>query len=203
MDQVKIGKFITACRKAVGLTQAQLAERLNITDRAVSKWERGLSLPDSSLMLPLCDILGITVNDLLSGERVTMENYNKELENNLLEMVRQKEEADKRLLRLEILVGILCLLPLIAAVIIATVVPMAEWLASVIVGACILPLLVAAPFMLRIEQTAGYYVCRRCGHTYVPRYQSVFWAMHTGRTRYMRCPQCGKYAWHKKVLRKE
>ena len=151
MDQGKIGKFIAGCRKKQGLTQMQLAERLNITDRAVSKWERGLSLPDSSLMLPLCDILGITVNDLMSGERVTMENYNKELENNLLEMVRQKEEADKRLLRLEILVGILCLLPLIAAVIIATVVPMAEWLASVIVGACLLPLLVAAPFMLRIE----------------------------------------------------
>lgn len=203
MDQMKVGKFIAACRKDVNLTQAQLAEQLNITDRAVSKWERGLSLPDSSLMLTLCEILGITVNDLLSGERVTMENYNKALEDNLLEMVRQKEAADRRLLRMEILTGVLCLLPLVAAVIIATVVPMAEWLASLIVGVCVLPLLIATPFMLRIEQTAGYYVCRRCGHTYVPRYQSVFWAMHTGRTRYMRCPQCGKCSWQKKVLRKE
>ena len=80
MDQIKIGKFIASCRKGVGLTQMQLAEKLNVTDRAVSKWETGKSLPDSSIMLELCEILKITVNDLLSGEVVTMENYNKQLE---------------------------------------------------------------------------------------------------------------------------
>ena len=77
MDQVKIGKFIARCRKQKNLTQMQLAEKLNITDKAISKWERGLSLPDSSIMLELCGILGITVNDLLSGEVITMDNYNK------------------------------------------------------------------------------------------------------------------------------
>ena len=106
MDLIKIGKFISEQRKKIGLTQMQLAEKLNITDRAVSKWETGKAMPDSSLMLPLCDILGITVNDLLSGEVVTMENYNKELENKLVEMVKQKEESDKRLLRIEIVMGI-------------------------------------------------------------------------------------------------
>jgi transcriptional regulator with XRE-family HTH domain len=74
MDQIKIGRFIAACRKKEGLTQAQLAEKLCITDRAVSKWETGKTLPDSSIMLQLCDTLKITVNDLLSGEVVTMEN---------------------------------------------------------------------------------------------------------------------------------
>ena len=83
MDQVKIGRFIAERRKIKNLTQAQLAEKLNITDRAVSKWETGKSLPDSSIMLELCDILNITVNDLLCGEVVTMENYNKEMENKL------------------------------------------------------------------------------------------------------------------------
>ena len=83
MDQVKIGKFIAQCRKRVNLTQMQLAEKLGITDRAVSKWENGKSLPDSSVMLELCDILGITVNDLLSGEVIAMDNYEKEMENNL------------------------------------------------------------------------------------------------------------------------
>ena len=82
MDQVKIGKFIAERRKSVNLTQAQLAETLNITDRAVSKWERGIAMPDSSIMLELCSILKITVNDLLCGEVVIMDNYNKELENN-------------------------------------------------------------------------------------------------------------------------
>ena len=80
MDQIKIGSFIAERRKMKNLTQAQLAEKLNITDRAVSKWENGRSLPDSSIMLELCDILDITVNDLLCGEVVVMERYNKELE---------------------------------------------------------------------------------------------------------------------------
>ena len=90
MDQMKIGKFIAECRKQKNLTQMQLAEKLNITDKAISKWERGLSLPDSSIMLELCGILGITVNDLLSGEIITMDNYNKELEKNLFEVIKQK-----------------------------------------------------------------------------------------------------------------
>ena len=119
MDQIKIGKFIAQRRKQVNLTQLQLADKLGITDRAISKWETGKSLPDSSLMLDLCDILKITVNDLLSGEIVTMDHYNKELEKNLLEAVRQKEESDRRLLRLEIVLGIIAALPLVAAVIVA------------------------------------------------------------------------------------
>ena len=96
MDQVKIGKFIAECRKKQGLKQIQLAEKLGITDKAVSKWERGIAMPDSSIMLELCGILNITVNDLLSGEVVTMENYNKEMEERLLELIKAKEDADKR-----------------------------------------------------------------------------------------------------------
>ena len=203
MDQIKIGKFISECRKKVNLTQMQLAEKLNITDRAVSKWETGKSIPDSSIMLELCDILKITVNDLLSGEVVTMERYDKEMENNLLEMVKQKEEADRRLLNLEIVLGIVAVLPLIAAVVIVSIVPMAEWKGGLLVGLCLLPLLLATPFALKIEQKAGYYECRKCGHRHIPKYGSVFGAMHMGRTRYMRCPKCGKMSWQKKVLSKE
>ena len=126
MDQVKIGRFIAECRKKENLTQIQLAEKLGITDRAISKWETGKSLPDSSIMLELCGIFDITANDLLSGEVVTMDNYNKQRENTLLEMVREKEEADKRLLKLEIVLGIIAILPLIAASVIAITIPMEE-----------------------------------------------------------------------------
>ncbi len=203
MDQVKIGKFIAECRKKQNLTQMQLAEKLNITDRAISKWETGKTMPDSSIMLELCDILKISVNDLLSGEVVTMDNYNKELENNLIEMVKQKEEADKRLLKLEIVLGIIAVLPLIAAVVIASIVPMEEWKGGLLVGFSLLPLLIATPFALKIEQKAGYYECQTCRHRHIPQYSSVFWAMHINRTRYMRCPNCGKMSWQKKVLHKE
>ena len=106
MDQIKIGAFIAERRKIKNLTQAQLAEKLNVTDRAVSKWERGKCLPDSSIMLDLCHELGISVNDLLYGEVITMENTNEKYEKQLLELVKQKEEADKNLLRLEIVLGI-------------------------------------------------------------------------------------------------
>ena len=70
MDQIRIGRFIAQCRKTGGLTQRQLADGLGISDKTVSKWECGNGLPEVSLMLPLCEALGITVNDLLSGERV-------------------------------------------------------------------------------------------------------------------------------------
>lgn len=106
MDQVKIGKFISLCRKNKGLTQAQLAEKLNITDRAISKWETGNGMPDSSIMLDLCNILEISVNELLSGEVIKMENYDLKAEENLLELKKQKEESDRNMLRLEIIIGI-------------------------------------------------------------------------------------------------
>ena len=91
MNQKKIGQFIAQCRKKKNLTQAQLAEQLNITDRAVSKWETGNSMPDSSIMLELCEILGITVNELLSGEEIHMENYETRADENLLALKQQDE----------------------------------------------------------------------------------------------------------------
>lgn len=197
MNQIKIGKFITERRKNVNLTQMQLAEKLNITDRAVSKWETGRAMPDSSIMLELCDVLQITVNDLLSGEVVSMDNYNKELENKLLEMVKEKEAADKRLLSLEIIIGVVCIVIILALTAVASILQMVEGLRILLI------MIAVVPFLLKIEQTAGYYECAKCGHRYVPTYNSVLWAMHMGRTRYMRCPECDQKSWQKKVLSKD
>ncbi len=203
MNQMKIGKFIAERRKAQNLTQMQLAEKLGITDRAVSKWERGKALPDASLMLPLCEILQITVNDLLSGEVVLVENYNKELENKLIEMVKEKEKRDKQLLQIEVVTGVICIVVMLALCAVASYAPMAEWLRILLIVVGVLPFLIACPFMLKIEQVAGYYECRACGHRHIPKYGSVFMAMHYGRTRYMQCPACRKRSWQRKVLKKE
>ncbi len=203
MDQAKIGKFIAQCRKQKGLTQMQLAEILNITDRAVSKWETGRAMPDSSIMLGLCQILEISVNDLLCGERVTMENYNKKNERLLIELAKQKEEADKRLLGIEILIGALCLTVFIALTIFASYVAMEEGLRVALILIGLAPLLIATPFMLKIEQSAGYYECKECKHRYIPKYSTVFGAMHMGRTRYVKCPKCGERTWQKKVISKD
>lgn len=100
MNQEMIGKFISSCRKDKGLTQIQLAEKLNISNRAVSKWETGKSIPDVSIMLDLCEILGITVNELLSGERiVSMEDYQKKAEQNMVDLQKKKMQAEKSLLK--------------------------------------------------------------------------------------------------------
>ncbi len=203
MDQVKIGKFIAECRKKENLTQMQLAEKLNITDRAVSKWETGKTMPDSSIMLELCDTLKITVNDLLSGEVVTMDNYNKELENNLLEMIKQKELADKRLLSVEVFIGITATIVLFALIFVAAFIQMETWLKiSLIIFGFVL-FFAGCFYAVRIEQVAGYYECKHCKHRYVPTYKAVNMAMHINRTRCMRCPNCGKMSWQKKVLHKE
>ena len=203
MDQIKTGKFIAERRKANNLTQMQLAEKLGITDRAVSKWETGRSMPDASIMLELCEILKITVNDLLSGEVVIMENYNKELENNLLEMIKQKEKSDKKLLSLEVFIGITATVILFVFVALAAFVQMETWLRVSIVVFGFAVFLAGCFYALHIEQTAGYYECKECGHRYVPEYKAVVNAMHMGRKRYMKCPECGKKSWQKKVLSKD
>ena len=203
MDQAKIGKFIAERRKKANLTQMQLAEKLNITDRAVSKWETGRAMPDTSIMLDLCDVLEISVNDLLCGEVVSMENYNKKLENNLLEMAKQKEAADKRMLTLEIFIGVLVSVLLIAMIMLSAFLEMADWLRVVLIIGGIVPFAIGIAYALKIEQVAGYYECAECGHRYVPTYRSVFFAPHINRTRHMRCPKCGKKSWQKKVLSKE
>ncbi len=202
MDQIKIGKFIAWKRKEQNLTQAQLAEKLGITDRAVSKWETGKSLPDASIMLEMCALLGITVNDLLCGEVVSMENYNEQMEKSLIEMIKQKERADKRLLTMEIVIGLtstIFLFAMLAVGIIFMTLEKPIWAFILPVGIGFVQFIICMAFALRIEQVAGYYECRKCGHRYVPSYKAVSLAMHTGRMRYMKCPKCGKKSWQKKV----
>ena len=203
MDQNKIGRFIAECRKKNNLTQMQLAEKLNITDRAVSKWETGKSMPDTSIMLELCSVLKITVNDLLSGEVIMMENYNKELENKILEVLKEKEASDRRLLTLEWVIGGLSLLILFVPIIIGAYAPLEEWKKLVIIFSGFIPALIGFGFAMKIEQTAGYYECNNCKYRYVPNLKSMYFAPHMGRTRYMRCPKCNKKTWQKKVLSKE
>ncbi len=203
MDQTKIGKFIAECRKKKKLTQMELAEKLNITDRAVSKWENGRAMPDSSIMLELCNLLGITVNELLSGEVIEMKEYEKQAEENLLKLKKEKEEADKILLNLEIWVGLVSVLLFLTMIIIASYCDVTDNVRLLIMIPSFIFFFIIVFLLLIIEQKAGYYECQKCHHRYVPTYSSVLWAPHAGRTRYMKCPECGKRSWQKKVISKE
>lgn len=202
MDQIKIGRFIAACRKQQNLTQMQLAEKLGITDRAVSKWERGKGLPDASLMLDLCSELKISVNELLSGEVIEMTQYNQKAEQQLLEMAKEREEKDKALLHMEILLGVLATAVLLICIFVANFAPMPTWAQIVLIISGVVPFIIGVVYAIRIEQIAGFYECEHCHHKYVPKYTSVFFSPHYGRTRLMQCPQCGKRSWQKKSIRK-
>ena len=123
MDQIKIGKFIAECRKKKNLTQAQLAEKLNLTNRAISKWETGKTMPDSDIMLGLCDILEISVNELLCGEKIDIEEKSGQLNDLIFQMAKNEERYHKRLrysayLILAIsLIALVCLITLISLLI--------------------------------------------------------------------------------------
>lgn len=84
MNQEKIGKFILKCRKDENLTQTELAEKLGVTDKSVSNWENGRNMPDLSLFKPLCEILDISINDLISGEKISKDKYQEKLEENII-----------------------------------------------------------------------------------------------------------------------
>ena len=202
MDQIKIGKFISKMRKEKNITQSELAEKMYVTDRAISKWERGICMPDVGTIPELCKILGITINDLFSGEKVDMKNNEKKLEENLLEMTKLKEESDKRLLTLEWVIGFIVTINLIIFIAISSFIEMDNWLRILLIIIGFIIFMIGMFYGLKIEQVAGYYECTNCHHKYVPMYKSVFWAMHMGRTRYMKCPKCNEKAWHKKVLSK-
>ena len=154
-------------------------------------------------MLDLCEQLQITVNDLLSGEVVSMENINENTQRNLIEMVRQKEQADKRLLSLEYFIAGISVVFLVTMISVASHLDMKESIKAVLICIGIIQFIIATLYALRIEQVAGYYECAKCGHKYAPSYVSVNMSMHMGRTRYMKCPHCGKRSWQKKVISKD
>ena len=202
MDQIKIGRFIADRRKSAGLTQVQLAQKLNITDKAVSKWERGVAMPDTSIMLELCDILGISVNELLSGEQTDMENNNQKNEQLLLEMAKELEKKNKTIWTSMWAIMIVSITSLIAGCFIAAfLIPEGVWQLVTILVVCVV-FLIPCFYALKLEVSVGAYKCKNCGHEIVPTYMQALNAMHRGTTRYLKCPKCNKRTWCKKVLKK-
>lgn len=202
MDQIKIGRFISIKRKELGLTQSELAEKLYVTDRAVSKWENGVCLPDVSNITELCEILNITINDLFSGRVVDMKENEKMLENNLMEMLKEKELKDKQLLSLEIVLGYICSLSFLAIIFIASYIEMEAWIRIILIIFGVIEFFIGMFYALKIEQVAGYYKCEKCNHRFVPTYKEVLFTMHINRTRYLKCPKCHEKSWCKKTLTK-
>ena len=159
-------------------------------------------MPDTSIMLELCDILGISVNELLSGEQTDMENNNQNNEQLLLEMAKELEKKNKTIwismwiILTASIIGMLGYLALVAFLI-----PEGVWQLVAIFAICIV-FLVPCFYALKLEVSIGAYKCKNCGHEIVPTYMQALNAMHMGTTRYLKCPECNKRTWCKKVLKK-
>ena len=191
MDQVRIGRFIAEERKGKGWTQKQLAEKLGISDKTVSKWECGNGFPEASLLLPLCGELGITVNDLLSGERVSGENYQEKAEDNMMEMISERE-ANRRQFILCLLLGGVSVLAFVTLIYVGweyreVLAPQVRTVMTAVACAIFTVGIVAVLFA---QQKIGYYRCAKCGKTFVPK----FWAHTIGfnavNRRLLKCPCC-------------
>ena len=201
MDQIKIGQFIKTCRKEKGLTQREVAEKLNISEKTVSKWETGNGLPEVSLMLPLCELLSISVNELLSGERLDEKRYVEKAEQNIISLMDERAQAKRKLI-LAVLVVAVTLVAGMVLIILPDLLEMELWLtlSLSILGAVILLIGIAIACVL--ERDAGVYECRHCGERFVPSMTAYLFAPHWLTTRRLKCPKCGKKSYCKKRLSK-
>lgn len=200
MDLKKIGKFIIALRNEAGFTQESLAEKLDVSNRSVSKWERGVCLPDPNNMTKLCKLFDINYNELLSGQRLKTSEYEKRAEENLKEFSEIETAQNKKLLFYESVIGYMSSVAFLVLVFTASYVEMPIFTRIILFAFGFILLIVGVSFCLKIETETGKYKCKNCGHCYVPKYSTVYLAQHIGRTRKMRCPKCGKKSWSKKVV---
>ncbi len=204
MDLAKIGKFIQECRKAKNLTQVQLAIKIGVSEKTVSKWECGNGFPDTTLILPLCEVLGISANELLSGKLLKSESeYKCEAETNIVNLRKEQEKTAKFLLVLEYVIAIFSTILLITFCFFAGLVLMPNYLRIILIGVGCLSCVIGFYFCMVIERDAGFYECKHCHHKYIPTYKQIYLSMHYGRTRYMECPECKKKSWQKKTINKD
>lgn len=204
MDQVKIGKFLSDERKTKGYTQKQLSELLGISDKTISKWECGNGFPEASLLLPLCNELEITVNELLTGERISQQNYKKKAEENMVNMIREKEENKQKLL-LTTMIGVISTITFVTLLLVVC------FYTDVITLPIKMVLMVIAISVFGVglyvamwgDRKIGYFKCRNCNELFTPTFMQYNMGMHLLSTRYLKCPHCKTRTWCKKVMTKE
>ena len=201
MDQVKIGSFIKAVRKEKRLTQHEVAEMLFISDKTVSKWETGNGMPDVTLMLPLCNILGISVNELLSGERLNSDQYYKKAEENILTLMDERKREKKKLI-LSIIVGLTVMISAFTLLFVAAFADLSEATRIVLIVIGIIILIIGIIPAAILDKDAGYYECKHCGHRFVPSFGAYIMGIHTLTRRHLKCPKCERRSFCRKRLSK-
>lgn len=191
MEQIKIGKFIAKMRKEKNMTQKQLADALYISNKTVSKWECGKGLPEVSLMLPLCEVLQITVNDLLTGARVSEVDYQKKAEKNMMDLIRKNEENKKQQI-LSIICGVISIIAVCSLIVIASFIEIPIIAKIGVIVLAFVTAVVGIGATAILEVNAGYYECPYCKALFVPTIREYIKGYHTLTKRKLNCPECGK-----------
>lgn len=199
MDQIKIGRFIAEARKERGLTQKELAELLLISDKTVSKWECGNGLPEVSLMLPLCKELGVTVNELLSGKRLNTSEYKTNAEENIINLMKERQENKFKLI-LEVFVVFITFLGAIPLIMVASYVDLKTSIRVLLIAIAVIVMFGGIFVAAALEMTAGAFECSKCGERFVPTKTAYLMGMHTIMRRHLKCPKCGKRNWCRRTL---
>ncbi|MBO5032334.1 MAG: helix-turn-helix domain-containing protein [Lachnospiraceae bacterium] len=201
MNQIKIGKFIAEERKMKNYTQRELAEILGISDKTISKWECGNGFPEVSLLLPLCSALEITVNELLSGERLQEIDYKKKAEENMVNLVKEAQESKKKII-LSAMVAVLVIIAAVPLFILTGAFQMEAWLRFVLISIGICVIVVGIMIACILDREAGAFECPECHYRFVPDMRAYIMGPHTITKRKLKCPKCGKTKYCKHVLTK-
>lgn len=191
MDQIRIGRFIAETRKAQNMTQRQLADALSISDKTISKWECGKGLPEVSLMMPLCAALEITVNDLLTGQKVSENDYQMKAEENMMNLIKENKENKKKM-ALSITCGIITIIAVCSLVVIASYIKMPVFIRILLIVFAIATAVAGIGAATMVEVGAGYFVCPHCKKDFVPTMEEFVKGYHTFTKRRLTCPECGK-----------
>lgn len=201
MDNKTIGAFICKCRKSKNLTQAQLAQKLEVSEKTISKWECGNGMPDVSLMLPLCKILEINCNELLCGKRLEEDEYKQNAENNLTTLLKQNKENKKKIW-IAVAVVLVTMLSAFALIAVASYLEISVVLRIVLLVLAFVVLGTGIAIACVLDRDAGVFVCPNCHHKFTPTMSAYVAGPHTITKRKLKCPNCGKISYCKHKITK-
>ncbi len=200
MDTIKIGQFIKSLRKEKSLTQREVAERLNVSEKTISKWETGNGMPEVSLMLPLCKLFGISINELLSGERLDEKQYVVKAEENMACLVDRTSPRKK--IVISTISSILVTLSSLALILISAFFVTEIWVRIAMIGIALIVIFSDVSVILLVAVSVEIYKCENCGEKFVPTLTAYLLSPHTFKRRYLKCPHCGKKSWNNSHFRK-
>lgn len=195
MDIVKIGYFIRECRKNKNLTQKQLADKLYVEPKTISKWETGKGLPDVSIMKNLCNELGISLSELFIGDYIKEESNDLLIEKLIIDELKKEKIQNKKKLIGEILIGCAFICSVITLILLVGIVSIATYLKIILIVLSLIFIFVGLFGLVLLDVNIGYFECAECHERFIPSIKDYVFGMHTLKKRKLKCPMCGKKTW--------